>query len=117
MSIADSELYGTEPINREEVEARLALHADWRPPSKRELRAFEEHHRLRDLADDLIAAADVGDESWILLERTWAGFPDPPRFVFMAFRPDGAQICAADLDDLSPTWLMPPGVPFRWSKE
>ena len=117
MSIADSELYGTEPINRDEVERRLELTADWRLPSKRELRAFKEHHRLRDMADDLIAAADIHDESWILLERMWSGFPDPPPFVFIAFRSNGSQVCAADLDGLSPSWRLPDGVPFKYSPD
>ena len=116
MSIADPKFYG-EPIARAEAEKRISLAADWRIPSQIEQDVFSAHRRLSKLADFLIAAADVGEESWILLERVWAGFPDPPPFAFYAFKPDGQMICAADLNQPSPLWRLPEGVPFKYSPE
>ena|GEM_PF-6795005 len=113
MSIADPKLYGVEPFAREEAEKRLGLGADWRRPSAAEADAFAKHRVLPELADVLIAAADPGDESWILLERDWFGFPDPPRFEFIVYRADGATLCQASLDRLPPSWRMPEGVPFE----
>jgi hypothetical protein len=112
VSIADASLYG-EPVARAEAEARLALAADWRLPTATEQAAFAAHRKLSEIADSLIAAADVGEESWILMDRVWFGFPDDPQFAFFAFRPDGSTICAANLDDLSPSWRLPDGVPFK----
>jgi hypothetical protein len=109
VSIADPSLYG-EPLARAEAEARLALAADWRLPTATEQAAFKGHRRLSVIADFLIAAADVADESWILLERVWAGFPDPPAFAFFAYRADGSTICEADLDEPSRLWRLPEGV-------
>jgi len=109
-------LYGV-PARPAEVKKRLALASDWRLPTATEQAAFKAHRHLSGLADALIAAADVDGESWILLERDWAGYPDPPRFAFLAYRPDGSTICEADLDDPSPLWRLPAGVPFQFSKE
>ena len=116
MSIADSSLCG-EPLARAEAEKRLALAVDWRLPTKTEKSAFSSHRRLAKLADFLIAVADAGDESWILLERVWAGFPDPPAFAFLAYRSNGETICEADLDRPSPLWRLPEGVPSHYSPE
>ena len=116
MSIADSLLYG-EPVAREEAEKRLGIGAEWRLPTKAEHEAFSAHRRLSKVADALIAAADIGEESWILLERDWAGFPDPPAFAFFAYRSNGDTICEADLDHPSPLWRLPEGVPFQYSPE
>ena len=117
MSIASSKLYGVEPVERAEVEKRLASATVWRLPTVVEKDAFKTHRILSELADQLIAAADVRDESWILLERDWFDFPDPPRFEFIVYRPDGGTRCQAGLDRLSPIWRMPKGVPFEFPKE
>lgn len=116
MTIANSKLYG-EPFARVEVERRLALTAGWRLPTATEQDEFLKHRRLSKIADWLIAAADVGQESWLLLERTWSGFPDPPPFAFVVYRSDGERICEADLDQPSPVWRLPEGVPFKYSPE
>jgi hypothetical protein len=110
--IADSKLYG-EPLARAEAEHRIGLSVDWRRPTSVELEAFSKHRRLSKVADALIAAADVDSESWILLERDWSGFPDPPPFAFFAYASDGKTICEADLEQPSPSWRLPDGVPFK----
>jgi len=116
VTIANSDLYG-EPLNRAEAEARLVRQVDWRLPSAAELQAFKEHRRLSKIADALIAVADVAGEAWLLMERDWSGFPDPPPFAFFAYAADGKVICEADLDEPSPTWRLPPGVPVTYSPE
>ena len=116
MSIANSLLYG-EPFARAEAEKRLGIAADWRLPTTTERSAFSAHRRLSKVADSLIAAADVSGESWILLERDWSGFPDPPPFAFFAYRSNGETICEADLDQPSPLWRLPNGVPFKYVPE
>tara|TARA_R110002051_G_scaffold3017_2_gene16023 strand:- start:669 stop:947 length:279 start_codon:yes stop_codon:yes gene_type:complete len=90
---------------------------DWRLPTQTEKDAFAAHRRLSKVGDAIIAAADPNQESWILIERDWFGFPDPPRFAFFVYRSDGRTICEADLDDPSPIWHLPDGVPFELSKE
>ena len=104
-------------MNRAEAEKRLALATTWRLPTEAEQEAFSEHRRLSKVADALIAAADVNGESWILCERDWSGFPDPPPFAFFAYRSDGATICEADLESPSPSWILPEGVPFQPSRK
>lgn len=116
MSIADAKLYG-EPKARVEAEKRLNLEVNWRLPTDTEQTEFSRHRRLSEYADWLIAAADVGPESWILMERTWSGFPDPPPFAFFAYGADGKTICEADLNAPSPRWRLPDGVPFKYSSE
>lgn len=115
MSIADSKFYG-EPVARAEAEARLAITTDWRLPTATEQAAFAAHRRLSKVADSLIAVADVGGESWILMDRIWAGFPDPPAYAFFAYCADGSTICEADLDDLPRTWRLPERTPGKEGK-
>ena len=116
MTIANASLYG-EPMNRPEAEKRLARAVTWRLPTNAERDAFSTHRRLSQVADALIAAADVDGESWILCERDWSGFPDPPPFAFFAYQSDGTTICEADLEDPSSEWLLPEGVPFQPSRK
>ena len=88
---------------------RLAQAVTWRFPTVVEQKSFEVHQILKTYAEFLVAAADVGDESWVLMERVWHGWPDPPRWIFIAFDPQGRTVCGCDFDHIPTTWTMPEG--------
>lgn len=95
--------------NGQRANERLARTVVWRIPTEVEQKSFEWHRTLKTYAEFLVAAADVGDESWILMERVWHGWPDPPRWIFIAFDPQGQHICGGDFDHIPANWTMPEG--------
>lgn len=96
-------------LNLPRAKERLARTVVWRQPTDVEQKSFEGHRTLKIYAEFLVAAADVSDESWILMERVWHGWPDPPRWIFIAFDPQGREICAGDFDHIPANWTMPEG--------
>ena len=96
-------------MNDKRANERLRRTVEWRTPTSTEQKAFEAHRTLKTYADFLVAAVETDDESWILMERVWHGFPDPPRWIFIAFGPDGRTICGGDFDHIPTNWTMPEG--------
>ena len=81
----------------------------WRPPTisdKSRFGAFADA-----FADVFHAIAESAGEVWLLYERDWFGFPDPPRYVVVALSADGAVIAADELNTLPRAWTFPPNVP------
>ena len=62
---------------------------------------------LETLGDFLWLAPDIEDELWLLIERVWNGFPDPPKYAFLAFDLGGALMIAKDFDHLPTGWTLP----------
>jgi hypothetical protein len=65
----------------------------WRAPTEAEQREFEAHPVISRFGDPLPLVADVGTERWLVRERMWWGWPDPPRYVFFAL--EGGRIFVA----------------------
>ncbi len=58
-------------------------------------------------ADALDAVATAEGETWLMGERLWFGFPDPPRFMVVFLDAESRVIAATDLDRLPRGWTIP----------
>ena len=84
--------------------ARVAI--PWRPPTDAERAAIDAHPIIERFGDWTIAVADHDGRQWIVRERIWHGWPDPPEFA--AFALDGDAIwCAADFHLWPRAWTRP----------
>ena len=61
----------------------------WRPPDAAERAQYETHPLFGRFGDHTIAVAEIEGRRWVVRERDWHGWPDPPRYVFFAIEPDG----------------------------
>ena len=86
---------------------RTARAAAWRGASPAEYGWLKTQPELEQFGEFLFLASDIEDELWLLIERTWHGFPDPPQYAFFAFGADDKLIVGMDLDDLPEAWVMP----------
>lgn len=46
-----------------------------------------------------------GEEFWLVGERLWHGWPDPPQWAFWALDAEQRLIAAADFDLWPPAWI------------
>jgi hypothetical protein len=77
----------------------------WRVPTTEEARAIEADPILGRFGDVTIALAEVDGRRWLVRERDWHGWPDPPRYVFFAM--DGTDVWAgADFDWWPSAWQL-----------
>ncbi len=81
----------------------------WRRPTAAEVLAIEADPIMGGFGDNTVAVANVGAEYWVVRDRMWFGWPDPPEFVFFAWR--GTVIEAAkDFDRWPACWKRPGAV-------
>ncbi len=79
----------------------------WRRPSPQETQTWDSHPLVSRFADDVLALARVDDRDWIVKDRMWSGWPDPPEYAFFVL--DGDSVWAvADFDRWPKTWSLPP---------
>ena len=79
----------------------------WRTPTADEHAAIDADLVLGRFGDDTIALAEVDGRRWIVRERVWHGWPDPPEFAFFAVEPDGTIWVGADFDRWPAVWARP----------
>lgn len=78
----------------------------WRAPTPDEIRALDRDPLTGRFGDLTIGLSDVAGRRWIVRERDWHGWPDPPRFVFFAM--EGSTVWAgADFDWWPRRWQWP----------
>ena len=82
----------------------------WRVPTAGEVAAIEGHPILGRFGDHVLLVAEVDDERWIVRDRDWFGWPDPPEYVFFALAGDTIR-AAADFDGWPPRWTLPDDLP------
>lgn len=75
----------------------------WRGPTQDECTAHGAHAIISRFGDDTIAVAQVGTQHWIVRERDFWGWPDPPRFAFFV-SDDGAIWAATDFNVWPTSW-------------
>lgn len=74
----------------------------WRTPSDDERRALADHPIIGRFGDQTLLVADVEAdlraelraELWIVRDRDWWGWPDPPRYVFFALAEERIRVAA-----------------------
>jgi len=75
----------------------------WRAPTAAERAEYDMHAITGRFGDDTIALADIDGRRWVVRDRLWFGWPDPPEFVAIAF--DGDEVwAAADFDNWPRKW-------------
>ena len=79
----------------------------WREPSAEERRGHDAHRVLGRFGDYSIATATMDGELWLVRERDWHGWPDPPRYAFFALAGDDIRV-AADFDYRPIAWTPRP---------
>ena len=79
----------------------------WQRATPEEYQWLKTQPQIEELGDFLFLAPAIEDELWLLVERTWHGFPDPPLYAFLAFDLEGKLIAGGDLDHLPRTWTLP----------
>ena len=79
------------------------LSVEWRQPSQEECHGLDGHAIIGRFGDDTIAVAQVGNQNWIVRDRTWHGWPDPPEFVFFVLEDDKIW-AAADFHNWPRAW-------------
>ena len=77
----------------------------WRRASIDEQREHDAHPILGRFGDMTHAIAEHDGRRLIARERTWHGWPDPPRFAILAFAPDGTIQLARDVDHWPDKWI------------
>lgn len=79
----------------------------WRRPLPDEVATWHAHPLVNRFADDLLGLAEVDGRAWIVKDRMWSGWPDPPEYCFFVM--DGDQVWAvADFDRWPNDWMLPP---------
>ncbi|KQM86028.1 hypothetical protein ASE67_09150 [Sphingomonas sp. Leaf23] len=82
----------------------------WRVPTAVEVAAIEGHPILGRFGDHVLMVAEVDDERWIVRDRDWFGWPDPPEYAFFALAGDTIR-AATDFDEWPPRWTLPDDLP------
>lgn len=81
--------------------------ADWCKPDDAERKRYDTHPLFNRFGDATTALAGVDGRTWIVRERDWHGWPDPPRYVFFALDPGGSIWCARDFHVWPQAWARP----------
>ncbi|WAJ28279.1 hypothetical protein [Antarcticirhabdus aurantiaca] len=82
------------------------LPVPWRSPTPQERRSICAHPTFGRFADDAVALADWGERRWIVMERTWSGWPDPPTYALFVLEGEAIWL-ARDFDGWPSAWREP----------
>jgi hypothetical protein len=75
----------------------------WRVPSDAEQRKLDAHPIIGRFGNQTRFVADVGTERWLVRDRDWWGWPDPPRYAYFVL--DGDRlVVAADFNAWPVAW-------------
>ena len=77
-----------------------------RKPSWEQAREDDKHPLLGRFGDDSFAEVIVDGRRWLVRERDWHGWPDPPRYAFFAMEEDNVW-CGAEIDYWPDLWQAP----------
>lgn len=77
---------------------------NWRQPDGNDRSRYGPGSLVDRFGDDLYAAADYDRRQWVVTERWWHGWPDPPRFAVFAFSGDGNVWLAHDFHMWPSCW-------------
>jgi len=86
---------------------RKRIFVEWRQATPDEYAWLKTQPALEQLGDFLFLAPAIDDELWLLIERVWNGWPDPPTYGFMAYDLEGQLLTGVDFDRLPRKWQLP----------
>ena len=85
------------------VRKRRLRQTEWARPNDEEIRRYGMYADNR--ADFFHGIAHVGEATWLIYERAWAGYPDPPLYVCVFLAADDTVIAASDCNTLPSKWV------------
>ena len=77
----------------------------WRQPTAAEAARWDAHPVVGRFADSY-AVACVDGQDWVLRDRIWSGWPDPPEFAFFVLDTEAIRV-AIDFDGWPSAWTRP----------
>lgn len=81
----------------------------WRRPTPDEDAWIEAHPELRRFGDFTVAVADFQSRFWLVRERVWSGWPDPPAYA--AFALEGEVVwMGRDFEFWPKAWARPDAI-------
>lgn len=86
----------------------------WRTPLSGDIAWDAAQHRIAGFGDFLVAIADFEGKRWLVRERIYAGWPDPPTHVIFVFNDRGIWM-ARDFEFWPERWREPPQEKFAQS--
>ncbi|WOS64693.1 hypothetical protein [Sinorhizobium fredii] len=78
----------------------------WRRPRTTDRDWIERHTQMRRFGDTTVAVAWLDGRRWIVKERFWFGWPDPPRYVMFVLESETVWM-AKDFNRWPPQWRKP----------
>lgn len=88
---------------------RRRIAVAWQTPDAAAWALWRSDPRLDGFGDLVYAVARPAPERWLVVERDWFGWPDPPRFAFFALGSGGSIVCAQDFNVWPARWRAPEG--------
>jgi len=79
----------------------------WRKAVPEEYDWLKAQPKIEELGDFLYLAPAIEGELWLLIERTYHGFPDPPAYAFLAFDKQGKLLAGGDFNHVPEGWDVP----------
>ena len=61
--------------------------------------------------DGVIAWHQADTETWIIIDRLWHGWPDPPEYAWLVFDQEGQIIAGYDFDTWPKAWARSSNAP------
>lgn len=78
----------------------------WRRPTPEDERWVDASTRIARFGDFTLAVAEHDGKRWVVRERIWSGWPDPPTYAIFAFK--GEEIwLARDFEAWPRAWRKP----------
>ena len=79
----------------------------WEPAGPKDQIVFKSNPDLANMGDNMCAIAHTDAGTCWVLQNDWHGFPDPPEFLFVAFRGQGEVSALKYFDDWPANWTKP----------
>ncbi len=88
------------------------LRVAWRKPSLTEADLWDAHPIVGRFGDGTYAVAEVDGRRWVVRDRLWFGWPDPPQFAWFVL--EGERVwAAADSNTWPQAWQISPDPPLH----
>ena len=80
----------------------------WLSPTDYPGDVYADFPALERFGDRCFAYKRSEDEEWLIIDRCWHGWPDPPEFALLAFDSGKKIVTGYDFSDWPTAWIKPP---------
>jgi hypothetical protein len=95
--------FWNDPLSIGHFRKAAAMPMFWSKGSTYAGNVFADYPLLDRYANSLHAFITAGEELWVVIERDWHGYPDPPQFAILALNA-GERQWACDFDHWPSQW-------------